>query len=146
VVSAALSLLGVNCPHLRFAERGVIEREGRRGAHAVAAACPLCPQKRTNRRSLDLSALCQKRTNALQQRDLRVLVVRCQISRDRASSRIPRSGHSENGFGLRMRSVTTPGFGVRRHLRSADAHLESAAKRRAHRLTVLAGHEYCLPA
>src|SRR6516165_4423249 len=37
------------------------------GQSVILEPCPLYPQKRTNRRRLDLSALCQKRTNAPQQ-------------------------------------------------------------------------------
>src|SRR6516164_9437748 len=38
------------------------------GQSVILEPCPLYPQKRTNRRRLDLSALCQKRTHAPQQK------------------------------------------------------------------------------
>src|SRR5262249_19196166 len=51
-------------------KRPLIVRFGSFTSHPPAAnlsACPLCPRKRTNSGHLGMSALCQKRTHALQQ-------------------------------------------------------------------------------
>src|SRR5262245_45489088 len=40
----------------------------RSGHHPFTKPCPLCPRKRTKSGHLEKSALCQKRTNALQQK------------------------------------------------------------------------------
>jgi hypothetical protein len=40
---------------------------GHKRTKLTTELCPLYPQKRTNRKRFDMSALCQKRTYALQQ-------------------------------------------------------------------------------
>src|SRR5262249_11936231 len=50
-----------------FLENCIYELPVRSGHHPFTKPCPLYPQKRTNSRRLGTSALCQKRTSALQQ-------------------------------------------------------------------------------
>jgi hypothetical protein len=48
----------------------ILALDARFAIAAIGHPCPLYPRKRTNYRQLGVSALCQKRTNALQQTPL----------------------------------------------------------------------------